>query len=111
MAGRTLPGLPGFPWPDGKKAAVTWSFDVDAETPLLHDDPSSRSRLAIMSHQAFGPLVGVPRFLDVLERHGQRATFFIPGYTAERYPDMVRAVLDGGRASATTATCTNRCAT
>jgi peptidoglycan/xylan/chitin deacetylase (PgdA/CDA1 family) len=90
------PGLPGFPWPDGKKAAVTWSFDIDAESPLLHDLPGSGARLATMTHQMFGPLVGVPRFLDVLARHGQQATFFVPGFTAERYPDMVRAIIDGG---------------
>jgi peptidoglycan/xylan/chitin deacetylase (PgdA/CDA1 family) len=90
------PGLPGFPWPDGKKAAVTWSFDIDAESPLLHDMPGSGARLATMTHQMFGPLVGVPRFLDVLARHGQHATFFVPGFTAERYPDTVRAIIDGG---------------
>jgi peptidoglycan-N-acetylglucosamine deacetylase len=90
------PGLPGFPWPDGKKAAVTWSFDIDAESPLLHDLPGSGARLATMTHQMFGPLVGVPRFLDLLARHGQQATFFVPGFTAERYPDMVRAIIDGG---------------
>ncbi len=90
------PTLPGFPWPDGKRAAVTWSFDVDAESPVLHDEPSSATRLSAMTHQMFGPLVGVPRFLDILERHGQRATFFIPGYTAERYPEMTRAVVSAG---------------
>jgi peptidoglycan/xylan/chitin deacetylase (PgdA/CDA1 family) len=90
------PRIPGFPWPDGKRAAVTWSFDVDAESPMLHDDPSSAFRLATMTHQMFGPVVGVPRFLDILKRHQQRATFFIPGYTAERYPDMTRAILEAG---------------
>jgi peptidoglycan-N-acetylglucosamine deacetylase len=93
---RGLPELPRFPWPDGKQAAVTWSFDVDAESPLLNDNPSVASRLAIMSHQAFGPMVGVPRFLDILSRHDQTATFFIPGWVAKRYPDMTRAVVDAG---------------
>ncbi|MGW4823441.1 polysaccharide deacetylase family protein [Streptomyces sp. NPDC004227] len=91
-----VPNLPGFPWPDGKRAAVTWSFDVDAESPVLHDEPGAATRLATMSHQMFGPLVGVPRFLDLLERHGQRATFFVPGFVAERYPDVLRAIVDGG---------------
>ena len=74
---------------------MTWSFDIDAESPLLHDMPGSGARLATMTHQMFGPLVGVPRFLDVLARHGQHATFFVPGFTAERYPDTVRAIIDG----------------
>lgn len=92
------PRLPGFTWPNGKQAAVTWSFDVDAESPVLRDLAGSHRRLATLSHQMFGPRVGVPRFLDILERHGQRATFFVPGYTAERYPDMVREIIDGGHA-------------
>ncbi len=93
----TIPSsLPGFPWPNGKSAAVAWSFDMDAESPLLYDDPATANRLGIMSHQAFGPLVGVPRFLDILQRHGQHATFFVPGFTAERYPDLIREIVDGG---------------
>lgn len=43
-----------------------------------------------MSHQAYGPLVGVPRLLDLLDRHGVRATFFVPGYTAHRHPGMAQ---------------------
>lgn len=85
-----------FPWPDGAKAAATLSFDVDAESPLLQHDAAMATRLGLMSHQAFGPLVGVPRILDMLARHGVSATFFVPGYTAERYPDTVRRIVDEG---------------
>jgi peptidoglycan/xylan/chitin deacetylase (PgdA/CDA1 family) len=49
-----------------------------------------------MSHQAYGPVTGVPRILDLLERYDVRATFFCPGYTAERYPDVLRRVRDAG---------------
>jgi peptidoglycan/xylan/chitin deacetylase (PgdA/CDA1 family) len=93
---RSSPELPRFPWPSGKQAAVAWSFDVDAETALLSQDPQSRHRLAIMTHQMFGPLVGVPRILDVLRRKELESTFFVPGYTAERYPDMVRQIVAAG---------------
>ncbi|MCI0689549.1 MAG: polysaccharide deacetylase, partial [Sporichthyaceae bacterium] len=51
---------------------------------------------SVMTHQAYGPLVGVPRLLALLRRHDLRATFFVPGYTAERYPSVVRAVADAG---------------
>ena len=47
-------------------------------------------------HQAYGPRTGVPRILRVLDRQGIRATFFVPGYTAERWPDVVRAIRDAG---------------
>jgi peptidoglycan/xylan/chitin deacetylase (PgdA/CDA1 family) len=38
----------------------------------------------------------VPRLLGVLERAGVRATFFVPGFTARRYPDVVRAIVAAG---------------
>jgi peptidoglycan/xylan/chitin deacetylase (PgdA/CDA1 family) len=50
----------------------------------------------LMSHQAFGPMVGVPRILEILRQEDVRATFFVPGVTAERYPDVVRRVLAEG---------------
>ena len=33
---------------------------------------------------------------EVLEGHGIRSTFFVPGYTAHRYPDVVRRLVDAG---------------
>ena len=58
--------------------------------------PRAGDRLSAMWHQAYGPLTGVPRVLDLLERHNLQATFFCPGYTAERYPDLLRRVRDAG---------------
>jgi peptidoglycan-N-acetylglucosamine deacetylase len=83
-------------WPDGKKSAAVLGFDMDAEDVAITADPASRHRLSVMSHQAYGPVTGVPRVLDLLERHGLRSTFFCPGYTAERYPDLLRRVRDSG---------------
>jgi peptidoglycan/xylan/chitin deacetylase (PgdA/CDA1 family) len=39
-----------------------------------------------------------PRLLEILERHRARATFFMLGETAQRYPDLVRRVAQGGHA-------------
>jgi peptidoglycan/xylan/chitin deacetylase (PgdA/CDA1 family) len=44
----------------------------------------------------FGPRVGVWRILDLLDRYGLKASFFIPGWTAETYPEMARACADAG---------------
>ena len=49
-----------------------------------------------MSHQAYGPRVAVPRLLRLLERQGIRATFFVPGYSAERWPEAARSIRDAG---------------
>ena len=79
-------------WPAGKTAAACLTFDMDAESAILTADPASVNRMTPMSHQAYGPLVGVPRILGLLRRHGLTATFFIPGYSAHRYPAVVRAI-------------------
>ncbi|KDE99779.1 polysaccharide deacetylase [Mycolicibacterium aromaticivorans JS19b1 = JCM 16368] len=83
-------------WPAGKRAAACFTFDLDAESAVLNIDVAHADRMSVMSHQAYGPLVGVPRLLALLARHDVRSTFFVPGYTAVRYPDVVRAIVDGG---------------
>jgi len=50
----------------------------------------------VMTHQAFGPLVGVPRLLGLIAEYGLQATFFVPGVTALRYPQTVEAILAAG---------------
>jgi peptidoglycan/xylan/chitin deacetylase (PgdA/CDA1 family) len=49
-----------------------------------------------MSHQAYGPLVGVPRILELLREYSLPATFFVPGWTADRYPQTVEQILAAG---------------
>jgi hypothetical protein len=45
-------------WPGGAQVAVSLTFDVDAESALLHGQPGIAARMSVMSHQAYGPLVG-----------------------------------------------------
>ncbi|GAB3348482.1 polysaccharide deacetylase family protein [Amycolatopsis echigonensis] len=85
-----------FDWPPGRTAAAAFTFDVDAESCLLAHDPTATSRMSLMSHQSYGARVGVARLLRILDRQEVRATFFVPGFTAECYPDVVRAIADGG---------------
>jgi peptidoglycan/xylan/chitin deacetylase (PgdA/CDA1 family) len=72
------------------------SFDVDAETPILVEGRRHAANAGVMTHQAYGPLVGVPRILDLLQEFRLPATFFVPGVTAERYPDAVEQILAAG---------------
>jgi peptidoglycan/xylan/chitin deacetylase (PgdA/CDA1 family) len=72
------------------------TFDVDAESPILAEYERYAEDLSAMSHQAHGPRVGVPRMLDLLRPHGIEATFFVPGVTAERWPDKVQAIVQAG---------------
>jgi peptidoglycan/xylan/chitin deacetylase (PgdA/CDA1 family) len=91
-----LPMPPGFRWPNGIRAAACLTFDVDAESPILYDFPETAAWLAVMSHQAYGARTGIARLLRVLDRRRIRATFFIPGYTAERWPAICRSIRDAG---------------
>ena len=85
----------GF-WPGGALAAAAITFDVDAESAVLAAAPAAAGRLGVMTHQAYGPRSGVPRLLRLLRERDLRATFFVPGYTAERWPDTLRAIRDAG---------------
>jgi len=86
----------GFHWPEGSRAAACFTFDVDAESPILFEHPEAAGWLDVMTHQAYGARTGIARLLRILDRTGIRATFFIPGYSAERWPAICRAIRDAG---------------
>jgi peptidoglycan/xylan/chitin deacetylase (PgdA/CDA1 family) len=83
-------------WRGDKAAVALLTFDVDADTPLLAEDVHYTQHLSTMSHQAYGPKVGLPRILKMLARRNKPATFFFPGLTAERWPHAVELVLEAG---------------
>ncbi|MCP2623130.1 polysaccharide deacetylase family protein [Mycolicibacterium smegmatis] len=84
------------PWHHGAAAVATLTFDVDAETPVLAEGRHHADNLMTMSHQAYGPEVGVPRILDLLDDLGVGATFFIPGWVAEHRPHLAASVVERG---------------
>ncbi|MDE0810433.1 MAG: polysaccharide deacetylase family protein, partial [Alphaproteobacteria bacterium] len=48
-----------------------------------------------LSRGEFG-IVGTQRILDLLARHGIKATFFIPGHTLESFPGICNQIHDEG---------------
>jgi peptidoglycan-N-acetylglucosamine deacetylase len=85
-----------IPWPNGARCAASFSFDVDAESAMLGVSTAHADRMSAISHQAYGPLTGVPRLLKILARQGITSTFFVPGYTAVRYPDVISSIVEHG---------------
>lgn len=75
---------------------VAFTFDFDAEEVWIGEDPANADRPGVLSQGAYGARVAVPLILDLLERHGVKATFFTPGRVAERYPDRVREIVADG---------------
>jgi peptidoglycan/xylan/chitin deacetylase (PgdA/CDA1 family) len=82
-------------WPRGQ-AAVSLTFDVDAEAGWLGEGEQYARRLTILSEGRYGVIRGVPRILELLSRYGIPATFFVPGHTADAHPALVRQLLSAG---------------
>lgn len=83
-------------WLRGHAAAATITFDIDAETPVLAERRQYASHPMAMTHQAYGPDVGVPRLMDMLDQVDVKATFFLPGWVAEIRPSLAPSILDRG---------------
>jgi peptidoglycan/xylan/chitin deacetylase (PgdA/CDA1 family) len=86
-----------YVWPEGYQCAVVLSFDVDAESGLYFREPERAERsLAALEERRFGPRVGVPRILKLLEKRKLQASFAIPGWTVEHHTAVAKAIRDAG---------------
>ena len=74
------------------RLTVALTFDHDA----VSDSVRRGDPVVKFSHGEFGPRVGAPRILELLERRGIAATWFVPGHTLETFPDSTAAILAGG---------------
>lgn len=92
-APRPLNAVPEASWPGRSRAACAFTFDLDAETLWL---ARGVSEPVALSQGRYGVLEGLPRILDLLRGARLRASFFIPAWVAERYPEAVRAVVADG---------------
>jgi peptidoglycan/xylan/chitin deacetylase (PgdA/CDA1 family) len=83
-------------WPKNFNSAVALTFDLDIETPWIADNPDVISRPSVLSMARYVPRVAVPLILSMLERLDVKGTFFIPGKSAEDFPESVKAIVAGG---------------
>lgn len=74
-------------------ATVCLTFDVDAVCVWI--GAFNMTSPAAISRGEFG-MVGLGRILRLLDKHGIPGTFYIPGHTADTYPDNVRAIAAAG---------------
>lgn len=79
-----------------KDFAVALSFDVDGELLWTARDESYWNRKVLMSQGQYGIKEGVPRILRLLKKYGLKATFFVPGYIADTYPQLVQTICEDG---------------
>jgi peptidoglycan-N-acetylglucosamine deacetylase len=80
-------------WKGDARCAVALSFDADHETNELRDGGKSIGRMA---WGQYGARVGVPRILELLDRHGVKASFYVPAVAALLYPQEQQRVVAAG---------------
>lgn len=73
---------------------VCLTFDFDALSIWI--ETFKRSTPTALSRGEYGARVGIGRILDLLDRHGIKATFFVPGHTALTFPAETRAIAAAG---------------
>lgn len=73
---------------------VCLTFDFDALSVWLANFPPATP--AKLSRGEYGARVGLPRILATLSACWRPATFFVPGHTAEPYPQAIEDILVAG---------------
>lgn len=86
-----------YRWPDGYRCAVALTFDFDAESAFMFREPEKAARsMARLEECRYGPRVGVPRILRMLDRQKLPASFFIPAWVAINHNAAARSIRDAG---------------
>ena len=83
-------------WPGNIQCVAMLGFDVDGVSSWLNRDPSYKDHPSLMSMAEYGPSVATPRILDMLDSHGVKASFYVPGYVAENHVDLVKDIAARG---------------
>lgn len=78
-----------YRWPDGVRCVVALTVDFDGPS---HETGRRLAPLGINSPGRYSGRRGVHRYLDLFERHDVPGTFFVSGYDAECYPQVVKDI-------------------
>jgi peptidoglycan/xylan/chitin deacetylase (PgdA/CDA1 family) len=91
-------------WPNGKRIAVVFNVCLEAWSdgkapgisPMGNPLPSGVLDTMAISWAAYGYRTGIYRVLESFKRHAAKASFMVNAVIAERAPEAVRAIADGG---------------
>ena len=78
------------------ECTVVLSFDVDGSSGMINRNPQIEHLPSARSFGDYGPMVAVPHILTALTRAGVPASFYIPGWVAERNPATVEQIAAAG---------------
>jgi peptidoglycan/xylan/chitin deacetylase (PgdA/CDA1 family) len=74
-------------WPNGAKVAVCLSWDMDNET---FEIAAGNTAPVVLSQGEFGATEGLPRIMELYDRHNIPGSFYIPAVTGLLYPEVVK---------------------
>lgn len=86
----------GMKLPEGKQCAAFITVNLSAEFFWLSLDKKAAEMPKTLSLGQYGMTHGLPRLLGLLDELGIKATFFVPGKTAETYPEAIKELLERG---------------
>ena len=79
-------------WPGNTKCVAALSFDLDGITGAINRNPDAWKMPSLLSYREYGPRVGVPRILDLMDDYGIKTSFYVPGYIVDTYPALVEEI-------------------
>lgn len=103
-------GAAGEFWPGGARLAISVSmqFEAGGEPPLGADSPFPKvdfppgvpADLAARSWFAYGYREGIPRMLELWDKHGVKVTSHMIGEAVRRHPQLAREIVRRGHEAA-----------
>ena len=82
----------GFEWPEGYQSCATYTIDFDASSHEYKEFKNVSGNLSLGDYARRGTL----RLLDLFDKHAVKVSFYIPGWVAERFPDVIKAIHQRG---------------
>ena len=83
-------------WPNNKKSATMISVNLDAEYFWLGLDKKAKDMPKTLSMGIYGMTHGLDRLLKVFDDYKIKASFFVPGKVAEKYPESIKTIASCG---------------
>jgi peptidoglycan/xylan/chitin deacetylase (PgdA/CDA1 family) len=91
-------------WPNGKRIAVVFNVCLEAWSegkapgisPMGNPLPPGVLDTMAISWAAYGVKTGIYRLLDAFNRHGAKTSVMVSAVIAERAPEAVKAIAQGG---------------
>ena len=89
-------------WPDGKRCAASFTFDLDAEYVFLGTNPSVANMPRVLTQGNYVWRSGiVNRILDMLDEYSITSTWYVVAMNAVNHPEEVKEIIDRGHDIAT----------